>query len=92
MFLCMEAKTQPMSVRLPLDLFDRFMAIKTKQAHKRVPNSEFLLEAVRLYVVLGEHFGIDENLMVSQPIGPYKPAAKKASDRKVVNASKEGEE
>jgi len=74
MLALMDAKTHSASVRIPADLFDRLEKIKGEQAHKRVPNSEFLVEAVRLYVELAETFGINDDLQIKETIGSYRPA------------------
>lgn len=66
MLAFMEEKTKNFSFRVPIELSDRFDKIKNEQAHSRVPNSELLVEAVRLYVDLAERYGIDENLIVKQ--------------------------
>lgn len=73
MLVPMGGKPHVYSVRLTQELNDRLQRIKAEQAHKRVPNSEFLEEAVKLYVALAESFGIDENLMIPQQIGSYRP-------------------
>lgn len=74
MLATMDVKTHSASVRIPADLFERLERIKGEQAHKRVPNSEFLVEAVRLYVELAESFGINDDLQIRETIGSYKPA------------------
>lgn len=71
MLAIMNAKTHVASVRLPDDLFARLQRIKQEQAHKKIPNSEFLVEAVKLYVKLAESCGIDDNLMVKEKSGSY---------------------
>ena len=71
MLVAMDGKTRVYSVRLPLDLNDRLQKIKSEQAHKKVPNSEFLLEAVRLYVEHAERYGIDGDLVVKEPESSY---------------------
>lgn len=72
MLAIMEGKTKVYSVRIPLDLDERLQRIKQEQAHKRVPNAEFLVEAIRLYIEHAERFGIDDNLLVKEPISGYK--------------------
>lgn len=71
MLVIMDGKTKVYSVRIPLDLDERLQRIKQEQAHKRVPNAEFLVEAVRLYIEHAERFGIDDNLLVKEPIAGY---------------------
>ena len=83
----MEGKTKNFSFRLPSDLAQRLEHVKLDQAHKRVPNSEFLVEAVRLYLDHAERFGIDDNLVVNEPERVYElkkktPAQKNASKHK----------
>lgn len=67
-----DGKTVVYSVRIPVDLNDRFTCVRDEQAHKKVPSSELLLEAVRLYVELAESFGIDEDLRIKKAIGSYR--------------------
>lgn len=81
MLAYMEGKTRVYSVRLPLDLNDRLQRVKEEQAHKRVPNAELLLEAVKLYVDHAERYGIDDNLMVKEPIDPYQRKPLKKTSR-----------
>lgn len=67
----MEGKSRVYSVRVPIDLDERLQRIKEEQAHKRVPNAELLVEAIRLYVEHAERYGIDDNLVVKEPALPY---------------------
>lgn len=60
-------KSKPTGVRIPIDLFDRLEHVKSKQAHKRVPNSELFIEAIRLYVEMAEKYGLDEDLRPKCP-------------------------
>ncbi len=90
MLVAMEGKTKIFSFRVPADLAGRLERIKLEQAHKRVPNSEFLVEAVRLYVEHAEQFGIDDNLMVNEPDRPYnvkKPATRGTPGQKKTGTS-----
>ncbi len=76
-----DGKTVVYSVRVPVDLDERFLSVRNRQAHKKVPISEFLLEAVRLYVGLAESFGINEDLQIAKSIGSYKPTAASFNDK-----------
>jgi len=80
MLALMEGKTRVYSVRVPLDLDARLQRIRIEQAHIKLSVSGFLLEAVKLYVDHAERFGIDDNLVVREPIEPYqrKPLKKTA--------------
>lgn len=82
MLAIMEAKTKVYSVRIPLDLDQRLQRLKIEQAHKRVPNAEFLVEAIRLYIDHAERFGIDDNLIVREPIAEYKAERSKGGNKK----------
>lgn len=62
-----DGKTKVFCVRLPLALAERFQRLKHQHAHSRVPSSELLLEAVKLYIDHAECFGLDENLVVKEP-------------------------
>lgn len=90
MFALMAPKTHSESVRIPIAIWERLQRIKEEQAHKQVPTSRFLQEAIRLYVELADSFGIDENLMIKEKIGSYKPAPAepaRASPRKAKRAA-----
>jgi len=78
----MEGKTKPTSFRIPADLYARLQEIKHTQAHPKINDSEFLVEAVRLYVTLAETFGLDNDLMVQETIGKYHPHQKEAEKKK----------
>ena len=58
-------KTHSASVRLPLDLYERLARLKSEQAHEEVPDSKLLIEAIRLYVTMGEEFGIDKKFKIN---------------------------
>lgn len=81
MLALMEGKPKNFSFRLPADLAHRLEQVKVDQAHKRIPNSEFLVEAVRLYLDHAERFGIDDNLVVKEPDEVYE-SKKKTSPAK----------
>ena len=53
------SKSISRGIRIPLTLFERFAAIKP---HKIIDDSKLLLQAIALYVELGERFGLDEDL------------------------------
>lgn len=69
----MDGKTKPTSFRIPADLYARLQELKNTQAHPRINDSEFYVEAVRLYVILAESFGLNKDLMVAETIGKYRP-------------------
>lgn len=71
-------KSRPTAFRVPFDLLQRFQALKLRDAHKRVHDSDLLLEALLLYVKLGERFGLDEDL---RPICEYQKALKGGKSR-----------
>lgn len=71
MLACMDGKTHSASTRIPIDLYERLQRVKTEQAHKQISDSKFLVEAVRLYVEHAERFGIDDDLVVREPLVPY---------------------
>lgn len=58
----LNGKSKATGVRLPLDLLVRLDALKQREAHKRVHDSDLFREAILLYVTLGERFGLDEDL------------------------------
>ena len=57
--------THSASVRLPIDLYERLARLKDQHAHEDVPDSKLLIEAVRLYVTLGEQFGINKKYKIN---------------------------
>lgn len=56
--------TEVFSVRMSPELVQRFYEIKRKHAHLRVPNTEMILEAIKLYLDLAEQRGLREDLTV----------------------------
>lgn len=55
------------SVRATDELAERFEKLKREQAHQAIPPTKLLLEALRLYVELGEAYGLDQDLRVNLP-------------------------
>jgi len=69
-----QMKTKTLSARVLPEFFERFQSIKHTQTHPRVPDSDLVIEAIRLYLLLAEEFGIDrETCMVKKSIGRYQP-------------------
>lgn len=75
------AKTKPISFRIPIDLYERLQKVKCEQAHPRLQDTEFLLQATRLYVEHAERFGIDDNLAVKEPGSSYEVKKRPASQQ-----------
>jgi len=78
-----QVKTKTLSARLLPEFYERFQAIKHTQTHPRVPDSDLVIEALRLYVLLAEEFGIDrDTYMIKKSIGRYHPLPARDLHRK----------
>jgi len=56
-----DGKTVQIGFRIPTDLFKAIQQLK-QLAHPRINSTEFYCEALKLYVELGERFGLDKDL------------------------------
>ena len=54
-------KTTQIGFRIPSEIFEAIQELK-RRAHPRIPNTEFYVEALRLYAELGFRYGLDEDL------------------------------
>jgi hypothetical protein len=72
-------KTRVVSFRIPTELYDQLQELKHREAHPMIADTAFVIEAIRLYVTLGAHYGLDKKLQVENTAGKLSPSSKKSA-------------